>query len=84
MAYLEERRIVHRDLALRNLLAAPGDGREKYLVKVSDLGLSRPMDRGYYRGPIAEQDQPIPVRWCSPEVLQEGVATAKARQSLIC
>ena len=74
MAYLEERSIVHRDLALRNLLVAPGsDGQSKYIVKVSDFGLSRPMEKGYYR----TADQHIPVRWCAPEVFQQGIFTSK-------
>jgi serine/threonine protein kinase len=38
MTYLEEEKIIHCDLSLRNLLAtADGNG---YLVKISDFGLS--------------------------------------------
>jgi serine/threonine protein kinase len=39
MVYLESKGIVHRDLSCRNLLVTKVD--DKYLVKISDFGLSR-------------------------------------------
>lgn len=39
LAYLESKNIIHRDIALRNLLAAKIEG--EYTAKVSDFGLSR-------------------------------------------
>ena len=41
MGYLESKHVVHRDLALRNLLVTTQGEEEKYLVKVADFGLSR-------------------------------------------
>lgn len=42
MRYLESKKVAHCDLALRNLLAAaqPGGAETRFLVKVSDFGLS--------------------------------------------
>jgi serine/threonine protein kinase len=39
MAYLEAKNVLHRDLALRNLLVTSGDFPHKYVVKVADFGL---------------------------------------------
>ncbi len=39
MSFLSAQKIIHRDLALRNLLYEPGYERKKLCVKVSDLGL---------------------------------------------
>lgn len=72
MVYLEECDIVHRDLALRNLLVG-SHGLDKYTVKVSDFGLSRTVKQGFYTKKQAE----IPVRWCSPEILERGIYTSK-------
>jgi serine/threonine protein kinase len=62
MLYLEQNNIVHRDLALRNLLVSKADG--KYTVKVSDFGMSRSTERGYYQS----DDKSLPVKWSAPEV----------------
>jgi serine/threonine protein kinase len=51
--------VVHRDLALRNLLVT-GDG--KYIVKVSDLGLSRAVESSYYKS----EGKSIPIKWSAP------------------
>jgi serine/threonine protein kinase len=62
MIYLEENSIIHRDFALRNLLVTKTEG--KYVVKVSDFGMSRLTERGYY----VSNDKSIPVKWCATEV----------------
>lgn len=83
MAFLAEKNIVHRDLALRNLLVAPSDcSSDRWLVKVSDFGLSRSMVQGFYRS--ASEDARIPVRWCAPEVFRQGLNTAKVRRFFSC
>ena len=35
MVYLSDNNIIHRDLALRNLLVAPGGGKTKIVVKIT-------------------------------------------------
>ena len=62
MKYLEANNILHRDLALRNVLV--NVEYEKYIVKIGDFGMSRASEKGYYK----TQDKKIPVRWSSPEV----------------
>ncbi len=47
MNYLANNEIVHRDLALRNLLVG-FDQNRNYLVKVGDFGMSRNVQKGYY------------------------------------
>lgn len=77
--YIASKHVVHRDLALRNLLLAPGDLKEqRYLVKISgtsrneidifaDFGMARMVDneKEYYYSKSAEG----PVRWMAPEAL---------------
>ena len=63
MKYLEANHVVHRDLALRNILVTQ-DGNNKYTVKIGDFGMSRAVEKGYYK----TQDKTVPVRWSAPEV----------------
>jgi serine/threonine protein kinase len=72
MIYLEENSIIHRDFALRNLLVNKTDG--KYTVKVSDFGMSKLTERGYY----LSDDKAIPVKWSAPEVIEYGRSTSKS------
>jgi serine/threonine protein kinase len=72
MSYLEQNNIVHRDLALRNLLVSKVDG--KYTVKVSDFGMSRSTEKGYYQS----EEKSIPVKWSAPEVLEYGRSTSRS------
>ena len=72
MLYLEQQRIVHRDLALRNLLVTHDEG--SFTVKVSDFGLSRKIEEGYY---MKLDTQGIPIRWTAPEVFEKGLYTSK-------
>ncbi len=59
MAYLETKKIVHRDLALRNLLVN-SSANSKYVVKVADFGLSRIVsDKQYY----AATSSSMPIKW---------------------
>ncbi|XP_077479181.1 muscle, skeletal receptor tyrosine-protein kinase [Stigmatopora argus] len=60
MAYLSERKFVHRDLATRNCLVG-----EEMVVKIADFGLSRNMySADYYK---ADENDAIPIRWMPPE-----------------
>jgi len=62
----EEKKIVHGDLAARNLLVYNIDGR--YSVKITDFGMAKEVYGGYYK---ASTDMPLPVRWVAPEVLSD-------------
>ena len=62
MIYLEQNNIIHRDLALRNLLVSKVN--DKFTVKVSDFGMSRSVEKGYYQS----VEKTIPVKWSSIEV----------------
>ncbi|XP_018412722.1 PREDICTED: muscle, skeletal receptor tyrosine-protein kinase [Nanorana parkeri] len=60
MAYLSERKFVHRDLATRNCLVS-----ENMVVKIADFGLSRNIySADYYK---ANENDAIPIRWMPPE-----------------
>jgi len=73
MLHLEDSHIIHRDLALRNLLVGNAvDG--GYLIKISDFGLSRSIENAYYK----THDNSIAVKWCAPEVLEYGTHTSKS------
>jgi tRNA A-37 threonylcarbamoyl transferase component Bud32 len=74
MAFLESRRVVHRDLACRNVLV----GRHGLsLVKLSDYGLSRLLstDQDYYRAMSQAQ---LPLRWMAPESIVDRVWTTRS------
>jgi serine/threonine protein kinase len=64
LQYLEANKIIHRDIAARNLLVEGDKGDWK--VKVTDFGMARFVDKGFY----VSSGKFKPVRWCSPEVLQ--------------
>jgi len=73
LAYLEKNKVIHRDVALRNLLAVK-EGK-KYSAKVSDFGMSKQTDSGLYS---AKTTLKIPVRWSAPEVLLGGKYSSKS------
>merc|ERR1719481_2425840 len=61
MAYLEEQKYIHRDLATRNVLVA-----QRNQVKLADFGLARLAKEGNYR---ARQGQRFPIKWTAPEAV---------------
>lgn len=71
MAYLADVKLVHRDLALRNVLLAEGK-----VCKISDLGLTRDVyeDDAY----LKKSKDRVPVKWMSPESLADHVYTTKS------
>ena len=74
MKYLEEQKIIHRDLALRNILTSTTGSDGKYLSKVADFGLARSIEQGVYKS----NTKMLPVRWTSPECIHYGKYDAKS------
>lgn len=71
MAYLEEKRMVHRDLALRNvLLHTPG------CIKITDFGLAKLLDTNEDEYKAAGGKMPI--KWLALECIQHRIFTAKS------
>ena len=58
--YLASLKIVHRDLACRNILVGKGQ-----ILKVSDFGMSRNVT--YDSAYIKTTNGPQPIRWMAPE-----------------
>ncbi|XP_042328571.1 tyrosine-protein kinase Fes/Fps isoform X2 [Sceloporus undulatus] len=65
MEYLAGKRCIHRDLAARNCLVT-----EKYMLKISDFGMSREQEDGVYASTGGMKQ--IPVKWTAPEALTHG------------
>lgn len=61
MAFIHSKNIIHRDLALRNLLATEISGRLE--VKVSDFGMAKMIEGqdSYYKS----ESNHHPIKWCS-------------------
>lgn len=72
MAYLESKRVVHRDLATRNILL-----KTKYHSKISDFGLSRTLrpNENYY---TSQTGGKWPIKWYAPESVNYGKFTHKS------
>lgn len=65
--------MIHRDLALRNVLVTTDAG--VIYVKISDLGLAT--SDTYYYSKI-ESHSLLPIRWAAPEVLQRRKFSPKS------
>nr|CAB3257668.1 JAK Janus kinase [Phallusia mammillata] len=67
MQALQEHRLIHRDLALRNILLNRDGENSPLYVKISDFGLSRVVneEESYYRGNLDD----FPALWYAPECL---------------
>eukprot|EP01119_Soliformovum_irregulare_P022069 TRINITY_DN747_c0_g1_i1.p1 TRINITY_DN747_c0_g1~~TRINITY_DN747_c0_g1_i1.p1 ORF type:complete len:1284 (+),score=325.47 TRINITY_DN747_c0_g1_i1:126-3977(+) len=64
MIHLHDKGIVHRDLALRNILFARTD--DGFVAKVADFGMSRTTEQGHYTSAGGK----IAIKWAAPEILQ--------------
>eukprot|EP01118_Nematostelium_gracile_P008547 TRINITY_DN2831_c0_g1_i3.p1 TRINITY_DN2831_c0_g1~~TRINITY_DN2831_c0_g1_i3.p1 ORF type:complete len:664 (-),score=133.62 TRINITY_DN2831_c0_g1_i3:48-2039(-) len=71
MCHLENSKIIHRDLALRNVLV--GSDKGKIFFKISDFGMSV-----VAVGSVYQSDNDVPIRWSSPEVLDKGLFSHKS------
>eukprot|EP00027_Filamoeba_sp_ATCC50430_P015453 CAMPEP_0168573728 /NCGR_PEP_ID=MMETSP0413-20121227/18692_1 /TAXON_ID=136452 /ORGANISM="Filamoeba nolandi, Strain NC-AS-23-1" /LENGTH=412 /DNA_ID=CAMNT_0008607003 /DNA_START=1233 /DNA_END=2471 /DNA_ORIENTATION=+ len=71
MFHLHSEDIIHCDLACRNLLVAPKNS-SKYLLKITDFGLSRVTEREAYK---ASETSVFPIRWSAPEVLTQKLVS---------
>jgi len=69
MYHLACEKIVHKDLATRNVLIA-SDG----TAKIADFGLARSYDEKHY----SKSDAGLPLRWMSPESLNKRVYSEKS------
>uniref|UniRef100_A0A914X6S0 Protein kinase domain-containing protein n=1 Tax=Plectus sambesii TaxID=2011161 RepID=A0A914X6S0_9BILA len=63
MEFVHSKEVMHRDLALRNILLT-----SDYVVKIGDFGLSRRTSGGKYQ---KCQNPLLPFKWTAPEALSE-------------
>eukprot|EP01119_Soliformovum_irregulare_P018057 TRINITY_DN5472_c0_g1_i2.p1 TRINITY_DN5472_c0_g1~~TRINITY_DN5472_c0_g1_i2.p1 ORF type:complete len:1076 (+),score=303.21 TRINITY_DN5472_c0_g1_i2:3249-6476(+) len=75
MAHLHEEKILHCDLAARNLLVAL-KGKDDYVVKVADFGLSHIAAESENYNINAEAK--FPVRWSAPELMTRHQVSQKS------
>lgn len=69
--YLAELGLIHRDIAARNVLVA-----SDWTCKLADFGMSRSMEEDSYY--VQGDRGKIPIRWSSPEVLEDGKFSEKS------
>mmetsp|Transcript_19544 Transcript_19544/g.54969 ORF Transcript_19544/g.54969 Transcript_19544/m.54969 type:complete len:747 (+) Transcript_19544:174-2414(+) len=71
VAFLTQARILHRDIAARNVLLKEEDG--VFVGKLGDFGMARVMDStGAYVVPRdGAGNEALPYAWCAPEVFDE-------------
>ncbi|XP_035707906.1 fibroblast growth factor receptor 4-like [Folsomia candida] len=65
MEFLASKRIIHGDLAARNVLLD-----SNFNAKISDFGLSRQMYDTYKKYVVATKETAMPWRWCAIEILK--------------
>ncbi|KAB7496543.1 Vascular endothelial growth factor receptor 1, partial [Armadillidium nasatum] len=66
MEYLTSRKVLHGDLAARNLLLASNN-----VVKICDFGLSREMYRNYVY--LKKSNEMMPMKWMAPEAIEQRI-----------
>jgi hypothetical protein len=75
MEYLESKKLIHRDLATRNiLLSSPTH------LKICDFGMTRSVKDGFYK--MIEKHK-IPCAWWPPESIKEKIFSIKSGKSII-
>ncbi|EGT56375.1 CBN-KIN-16 protein [Caenorhabditis brenneri] len=73
MQYLATIPLVHRDLALRNVLL-----KNNKTVRIADFGMARIHQTSSYYRTKKTKDAPIPVRWMSPEAVDNMIFTQQS------
>uniref|UniRef100_A0A914W6T2 Protein kinase domain-containing protein n=1 Tax=Plectus sambesii TaxID=2011161 RepID=A0A914W6T2_9BILA len=70
MEFLSNQSILHRDIALRNMLLASG-----YIVKVADFGLSRKIENDLYQ---PSNTFALPIAYLAPEIIRDRQFSSKS------
>ncbi|KAB7500276.1 Vascular endothelial growth factor receptor 3, partial [Armadillidium nasatum] len=71
MEYLSSRKVLHGDLAARNLLLA-----EDNVVKICDFGLSREMHKNYMY--LKKSSDAMPIKWMAPEAIEQKIFSTQS------
>ncbi|RXG61793.1 Vascular endothelial growth factor receptor 1 [Armadillidium vulgare] len=71
MEYLTSRKVLHGDLAARNLLLADGN-----VVKICDFGLSREMYKNYVY--LKKSSDAMPIKWMAPEAIEQKIFSTQS------
>jgi len=71
MEYIERKKVVHGDLATRNVLLD-----ENYVCKIGDFGLSRKLYE--YQKYVKKSQEPLPWKWMAHESLTKMEFTSKS------
>ncbi|XP_050697126.1 uncharacterized protein LOC126985784 [Eriocheir sinensis] len=71
MDFLAYRKVLHGDLAARNVLLTDGN-----LVKISDFGLAKDIYK--YNNYKKDKNSPLPVKWMSVEALRDGLFSTQS------
>ncbi|KAJ8673406.1 hypothetical protein QAD02_004668 [Eretmocerus hayati] len=71
MEYLAQKKILHGDLAARNILLA-----EDKIVKICDFGLAKTMYK--YDNYQKKSDGPVPLRWMAIESIKQGIFSTQS------
>ena len=74
LVFLEDRRIIHRDIAARNIFI----GRSLAIVKLGDFGLARDLYHSTDLIYLARTEQRIPFKWMAPESIRDLRCTTKS------
>jgi serine/threonine protein kinase len=60
MISLSAKNVVHRDLALRNIMVTYGNEKDRFIAKVGDMGLAMKSNE-------TNDESALPIRWAAPE-----------------
>lgn len=72
MEFISSKKLVHGDLAARNVLLC-----EKNVIKISDFGLSKSLYKKEYTEFKREEDVPLPYKWLAIECFVDNIFSSK-------